>query len=113
VKPINVVGSRVDIVIADDEEEPDLEGRDGCYSHDEGRILIDEDLAPALRWPILGHEIGHAVCKAISIEHQLIDQFHLSDNDAEKLEELICRLFVPVFLDTLERNKWLRPPVVR
>ena len=112
-KPVNVGGELISVTIANEEDEPDLEGRHGVFLGDEARILITDEIDKTLRWRVLGHEIMHACNKYVGLELILHRQFGLTEQQAEDLEELICQIVSPIYLDALERNGWLKPPSVK
>jgi hypothetical protein len=112
-RPISVLGVSVPILVADDEDEPDLEGNDGVYLTEEGRIVIDSELCQALRWHVLRHEIMHAAMSMTNFKHDLVTTYGLSEAYASAIEELVCRVAVPTFCGALEQAGWLKPPTVR
>lgn len=77
---------------------------EGECAHVAGEIRISKDVAPARRWSVLRHEIGHAVAFESGFRDRLREQFRLSHEEAIRLEEAIVGHFVPAYVDTIEHT---------
>jgi len=87
------------------------DGTEGECRADSAQLCVGESIAPGRRWSVLRHELGHAVwfesgCRAA------LRFAGYSDEQADALEEAVMEIFIPAYVDTLERAGWLLVPVI-
>lgn len=92
-----------DAELADDEE--------GLCVPSAAEVRVSKEVPPARQWSVLAHEIAHAVCLESGFRHRIIDGLGLSEERGLQFEEQMLQHFLPAYLDTLQRNGWLKPPV--
>lgn len=103
VRTWNVLGTVYDVVRV-----PMPDGEEGEHDEAIGEIHISEAFAPQLAWEIESHELGHVVERVVGYRRYLIDDLQLSEEQALRATERWLTTWLPVFLDTLERNGHLR-----
>jgi hypothetical protein len=102
-----ILGTPYDVVRTEDLQSPSHEGE---YLSTHGEIRIMPDVPPQRFWPVEQHELGHAVSHALGMARSLRDNFGLSQEAADKIEEEWIAKFLPVYLDTLQRGGIVLPP---
>lgn len=83
---------------------------EGEYDPSHGEVRIAADIPAHRFWEVESHELGHVVAHAVGVGRSLCEAFGLSVDVANKIEEEWVARFVPVYLDTLQRNGYLTPP---
>lgn len=108
VRTWNVLGTNYHVVRTEldgDEEEGNCDIRGG-------ELQVSPSVGANRFWEVESHEVGHRVWATIDMRRTLVDVFRLPAEVADKIEEECLTKFLPVLLDTLERNGCLsRPPV--
>ena len=103
VRTWSILGARYPVVQTD--EVGDLEGEFDVH----GEVRVNVNIPPHRFWEVESHELGHAVAGAMDMKATMQD-FGLSKEMVDKLEELWISKFIPVYLDTLQRGCSLVPP---
>jgi hypothetical protein len=101
----NVLGTRYPFLrkaMAEDDE--------GEHDEPSGTVHLSDKYAAHLTWEIESHELGHVVERIVGYRRYLIDDLGLADDVAMRIVERWFTTWLPVYLDTLERNGFLKPP---
>ncbi len=105
VRTWNVLGTLYPVI-----RMPMAVGEEGEHEETEGAIHVSDAFAPHLTWEIESHELGHVVERLVGYRRYLIDDLGLSEDVALHITERWLTTWLPVYLDTLERNGCLRAP---
>jgi len=83
---------------------------EGDWQYERGEIRISKRIAARRLWEVFAHEVFHACESATDIERRLQEELDLTYGQARRVREVYAGTVVPVYLDTLERNGWLKRP---
>lgn len=89
---------------------PMAEGEEGEHDEAQGEIHVNATFGPTVSWEIESHELGHVVERVTGFRRYLIDDLGLTEDVALHITERWLNSWMPVMLDTLERNGFLTPP---
>lgn len=107
-----VCGQRYDVIVANAESCPHLEGRDEAVTVWESTtIAIREDLSDERKEDCLAHELFiHAVFEATGLSRMMRNKLGLTEKQWDAFEEDLAHSYAPALLATLKTNGWLKLP---
>jgi hypothetical protein len=85
-------------------------GTEGHFDFERGRMVISTRIDEHRHWEVESHEVFHACEHAMNTHRRLCEELKLTPKQASKVSEVYAGTVIPVFLDTLERNGFLRRP---
>ncbi len=86
------------------------DGEEGEFKSDVGEIRISPSIAPHRLWEVESHEIFHVAEHVMDIPRRLGEELGLNETTIGRIREVYAGTVLPVFLDALERNGFLRRP---
>lgn len=102
---LTIAGITYTIVASDDLDED----REGQFDAEKSEIQISKRFSKNRYWSILRHEIGHAAWHECGMKSALTQGFGFSEDIADRVEETIMSVFVPIYCEALERKGLLKP----
>ena len=110
-RPVVVGGKLVTVSLVEAEDDPELESRDAYFDNHSVKIVIDNDLSQEARWHVFTHEVCHAGNWHLQVEFNLT-RLGLTSEQAVAVEEYMAECFA-THVDTLERNGWIKRPIIK